>query len=760
MIAMKQLVRVVFMVAAFYSSLILPAAPLGTAFNYNGRLIDGSGPANGRYDLRFVLYDASVGGSQAGSIVTNTSVVVSNGLFSTAVDFGGGIWEGTPYWIELGVRTNSNPDDFTTLSPRQRVAPTPYAIFASEAGEAASLITGTYSNVVTFNNASSTFFGAFTGNGSGLTTLNASRLTAGTVPEARLSANIARLNSNQTYSGAVILSNTANIISGTFTGNASGLTGLSAANISSGTVPDGRLSANVARLSSNQTFTGANTFNPATGAPFAVGNATRVPNLNADLLDGLNSSAFSSSSHHHDSAYWKLGGNTGLGAGQFLGTTDNQPLEFRVNGAAAIRIEPTVGSPNVIEGVDSSGAGAVGATISGGSGHRINIGTTNASVGGGESNVVVVSSFGTITGGRLNLISNGWSAVIGGGESNSIRGISPSFFPINSVIGGGNNNIVESRGGTIGGGGFNEIGDIAVRSTISGGYSNRIMSFAGGATIGGGMVNVIHSSSSASSPGSTIAGGSMNVISNTDYSTIAGGAANVISESARYSFIAGGVQNEIDSRASFSSIGGGSYNAIGSWSSNATISGGISNSIGSNSLSAVISGGHHNRIKWFSEFATIAGGTHNTIHGLIWDTIGGGFRNTMTNTEGSTIAGGIGNAIQWPAGAFGAPLRGNAIGGGEGNIIQGVRWSTIPGGEENYIGASHSFAAGRRARAVTQGTFIWADATDADFVSTDNNEFAIRAAGGVRIQSDRGIRLNAADRPLITRGWDTFASGN
>ena len=40
------------------------------------------------------------------------------------------------------------------------------------------------------------------------------------------------------------------------------------------------------------TFTGTVNFNPASGPPFTVGSSVKVPNLNADLLDGLDSSAF------------------------------------------------------------------------------------------------------------------------------------------------------------------------------------------------------------------------------------------------------------------------------------------------------------------------------------------------------------------------------------------------------------------------------------------------------------------------------------
>jgi hypothetical protein len=44
--------------------------------------------------------------------------------------------------------------------------------------------------------------------------------------------------------------------------------------------------------SANQLFTGTITFGPAAGPPFSVSTTTKVPNLNADLLDGLDSAAF------------------------------------------------------------------------------------------------------------------------------------------------------------------------------------------------------------------------------------------------------------------------------------------------------------------------------------------------------------------------------------------------------------------------------------------------------------------------------------
>jgi hypothetical protein len=51
-----------------------------------------------------------------------------------------------------------------------------------------------------------------------------------------------------------------------------------------------------------------------------------------------------------------------------LGTTDNQPLDVRVNGARVMRYEPNAISPNVIGGSPANNvtAGVRGATIAGG----------------------------------------------------------------------------------------------------------------------------------------------------------------------------------------------------------------------------------------------------------------------------------------------------------------------------------------------------------------------------------------------------------
>jgi hypothetical protein len=103
-------------------------AAVGTGFTYQGRLVDDGNPANGAYDLEFLLFDASAAGTQIGSTLTLEDVSVSDGLFTIELDFGTGAFGGGERWLEIGVRPGSSVGAFTTLSPRQELTPTPYAM--------------------------------------------------------------------------------------------------------------------------------------------------------------------------------------------------------------------------------------------------------------------------------------------------------------------------------------------------------------------------------------------------------------------------------------------------------------------------------------------------------------------------------------------------------------------------------------------------------------------------------------------------------
>ena len=115
-----------------WSGSLLTAAPLGTAFSYQGQLADVGQPANGIYDLRFAVFDAAIDGTPVGGPLTNAAVVVSNGLFACTLDFGEGVFTGDARWLEIALRPQAG-GEFTLLSPRQPLVAVPYAAYATQA---------------------------------------------------------------------------------------------------------------------------------------------------------------------------------------------------------------------------------------------------------------------------------------------------------------------------------------------------------------------------------------------------------------------------------------------------------------------------------------------------------------------------------------------------------------------------------------------------------------------------------------------------
>jgi hypothetical protein len=98
-----------------------------TSFTYQGRLTTGGAPASGIYDLQFVLWDSSTGGTQSGETQTVPTVAVSAGIFSVELDFGANAFSGATRFLEINAKS-SGAASFTTLSPRQPLTSTPYAI--------------------------------------------------------------------------------------------------------------------------------------------------------------------------------------------------------------------------------------------------------------------------------------------------------------------------------------------------------------------------------------------------------------------------------------------------------------------------------------------------------------------------------------------------------------------------------------------------------------------------------------------------------
>jgi len=347
------------LISSALSALLLLAAfsEAGRAQNstitYQGSLTDGGTNATGNYDFRFILRNET--GGQVGSTLVKTNVSVTSGLFTVMLDFGLSAWDGELRLLDIGVRPGGSTGGFTVLSPRQPVTAAPGSIHAAVADD-----------------------------------------LSGPLPDNRLPASVARIAGTQTFTGTNAFSSASNRFTGSFTGNGGGLSNLNAAQLT-GVLADGRLSPNVPLLNRAQTFSGLATFAPPSGAPFAVGNANLVPNLNADFLDGLSAASF-----------WQLRGNGGTAAGtDFVGTTDSQPLDFKVNRARALRLEPGDGNPNVVGGISSNAtlAGVGGATIAGG--------------GSTAFPNSVTGDFGAVGGGFGNQARGQAATVPGGGENSA-----------------------------------------------------------------------------------------------------------------------------------------------------------------------------------------------------------------------------------------------------------------------------------------------------------------------------------------------------
>ena len=230
---------------------------------------------------------------------------------------------------------------------------------------------------------------------------------------------------------------------------------------------------------------------------------------------------------------------------------------------------------------------------------------------------------------------------------------------------------------------------------IIGGYSgNSVTSGVVGATIGGGGES--GSTNRVTDNYGTVGGGMNNQAGNADADTT----------NTPYATVGGGYGNTAS--ATYATVGGGAYNTASG--SNATIGGGFNNT--ARSEGATIGGGNGNLITATAAYGTIGGGQSNTASGSN-ATIGGGSSNT---------------ANAWYA----------TVGGGGYNTASGYA-ATVPGGVKNTAQGNYSFAAGYKAKANHQGAFVWADSTDADFASTANNQFAVRATGGVYFYTNSGL---------------------
>jgi hypothetical protein len=396
----------------------VPLLAQGTAFTYQGRLNGGGSPANGVYDLRFSIFDSASGGTLIAGPVTNATIGVSNGLFTTALDFGAGVFNGSGRWLEIGARTNGSAAAYATVSPRQQVTATPYAIFAG--------IASTVTN------------GAIT----------SAQLGSGSVGNAQIQANA--INAAQIASGQIVKS-------------VNGLTD----NV---TLTQG---ANITITPSGNTlqFSAANT-----GGWGLTGNAGTSPSVN--YLGTSDNQALEA--HVNGTRALRLEPTSNNSANtNLVNVIEGSPANFvtagmrgaTIGGGGAVYYfgqlctNSVTGDFGTVAGGQANTAAAESAV---GGGQQNSASGVYAAIGGGQANVA--SGANSFIGGGVDNFTKLSYSTVGGGAFNSCNN---NF----GVVGGGDLNFIaqDSEGAAILGGEHNTVWTNSINSFIGGGVSNQII---------------------------------------------------------------------------------------------------------------------------------------------------------------------------------------------------------------------------------------------------------------------------------------------
>ncbi len=368
---------------AFTAAQVL--APVSSATNFSGAL---AGDITGTQKATVVN---SVGGASAANVASGANAANAAASANTANtivkrDSWGNFTAGTVTGAFAGdgsALTGLNAANLTGTVADGRLSPNVALLGADQSFAGAQRLTNTANVLV----------GTHTGDGSGLANLTASSLSGsapsavsftgtlagdvtgtqkGTVVSAVGGASAASVASGANAANAAASANTANTIVkrdsggnfaagtviGTFLGDGSGLTGLNGANLT-GTVPDGRLSANVALLRADQSFAGAqrliNAANVLVGTH--IGDGSGLVNLAGSSLSGSVPSAVSFTG--------TLAGNvTGTQKGTVVSVVGGASAASVASGANAANAAVSADTANTIVKRDSGGNFAAG-TVTG-----------------------------------------------------------------------------------------------------------------------------------------------------------------------------------------------------------------------------------------------------------------------------------------------------------------------------------------------------------------------------------------------------------
>ncbi len=737
----------IFLAVAVSVTVLFAAVP--TMISYQGRLTDAAGDpvADGNYQITFSIYSVLSGGTAMWTSGAQT-VAVAEGLFNY------NLGSSTPLpdsifakytQVYLGIKVGSDAE----ITPRTQLVSVGYA-FQSLRGDSAKYAITVADNAITSAKIAdgAIQFGDIGQNGATANQImkwNGSAWVAATDEIGAAGENYWTLADSVIYTRnnlGVAKGGATNKLWGTqalthVNFGVACTTGTSSLDYYYVTVSGGRR--NVA--SGDKSTIGGGQFNTASGTSSTVSGGSHVKARGAyatvggggggsdsDSISALGDYSTVSGGRKNITSelYATVGGGTVNVASGVTSTIGGGGYNSASSGYSAVG----AGESNTASGLYSSvGAGrsntASGLYSSVGAGWSNTASGVYSSAGAGGSNTASGDSS-VVVGGAHNTAS-GNTSTIAGGSRNSAIGTA-------STVGGGIYAIARGAYSTVGGGGGTSVADSNAAtsdySTVSGGRSN--VASAVDATIGGGYDNT------ASGTEATIGGGHSNTASGI-FATVGGGDGNTAGFS--WATIGGGHSNTASGY--IATVGGGEGNSASF--EKATVGGGYGNV--ANNLASTVGGGNNNTAG--SSYATVGGGGNNTASGPS-TTVGGGNSNTASGWE-SVIGGGLFNVADGKYSAVGGGRSNTADGdssvvaGGAHNTASGVA-ATVPGGSRNTASGSTSFAAGNRATAGHSGAFVWGDATAADFASTGNNQFLIRASGGV------GIGTNSPSVPLTVDG--------
>jgi subtilisin-like proprotein convertase family protein len=104
-----------------------------TPVTYQGKLERSLGAITGNADFVFSVFASPTGGTAMATVAQN-NVPVTNNLFTVELPLSSALFDSTPRWLEIAVRSPAGSGFFNILSPRQPLDATPLALYARTAG--------------------------------------------------------------------------------------------------------------------------------------------------------------------------------------------------------------------------------------------------------------------------------------------------------------------------------------------------------------------------------------------------------------------------------------------------------------------------------------------------------------------------------------------------------------------------------------------------------------------------------------------------